>query len=75
MWIVKEVPANSFWCFSVKQYEHFKKEYHNVDLGQGYLSSVTCSEMLIFIASVSLEESIVLLLNSSEHHFCLLFYG
>ena len=55
---------------------HFEKDYHNVQLGSGYLSKDAAQEILQYISNSILEEKVTLLLNSGKCcYFSLLFGG
>ena len=55
---------------------HFEKDYHNVQLGSGYLSKDAAQEILQYTSNSILEENVTLSLNSGKHcYFSLLFDG
>ena len=55
---------------------HFEKDYHNVQLGSGYLSKDAAQEILQYISNSILEENVTLTLNSGKCcYFSLLFDG
>ena len=55
---------------------HFEKDYHNVQLGSGYLSKDAAQEILQYISNSILEEKVTLPLNSGKRcYFSLLFDG
>ena len=55
---------------------HFEKDYHNVQLGSGYLSQDAAQEILQYISNSILEEKVTLPLNSGKRcYFSLLFDG
>ena len=52
---------------------HFEKDYHNVQLGSGYLSKDAAQEILQYILNSILEEKVTLLLNPGKRcYFSLL---
>ena len=55
---------------------HFGKDYHNVQLGSGYISKDAAQEILQYISNSILEEKVTLLVNSGKCcYFSLLFDG
>ena len=56
---------------------HFEKEFHNIDLGVGFLNDKSCHEIIIFLSNSTNRENVVKPLNKKkkQNYFSLLCDG
>ena len=61
---------------SYSQFAHFEKDYHNVDLGSGYLNDSSASEIMKYIAISTCIKNITEPLNFGfQNYYSVLFEG
>ena len=53
---------------------HFEKEFHNIDLGVGFLNDKSCHEIIIFLSNSTIRENVVKPLNKKKNRTILVYY-
>ena len=54
-------------AFMKYEFTHFKKEFHNVDLGLGFLNDKSCCEITIFLSNSTITQNVVKPLNEKKN--------